>query len=188
MHAKPGIVHALAFLDPHIVANLPANAVTVVITGDNLPNDNTAAVLNPDASGVVAVQVGVVILITVQADVLYSEIRCLFRRHDGKQRSDRGIADFPGVLTQRAVQFKAVAAARDQGALDHHGGLGVGIDGANTDGIADLEAGSVRQGNLLVIPVGIFGKGGFDGGFLDQDGFGAASLKSHMIVKTNRGA
>ena len=60
MQAELGIVGAEAVFDDDVMADLPADAVAVVVVGLDLANGHPAAILQEDAAAVVAVEVGVV--------------------------------------------------------------------------------------------------------------------------------
>ena len=60
VQAEAGVVVAVAVLDDHVVADLPADAVAVVVAGRHAADRDAAAILQEDAAGVVAVEVVVV--------------------------------------------------------------------------------------------------------------------------------
>ena len=74
VQTEAGVIVAVAILDQDIVADLPTDAVAVVIAGRDAANGETITVLEEDAAGVVAVQVIVVGFVAVERDVFDDDI------------------------------------------------------------------------------------------------------------------
>src|SRR5262249_49082838 len=74
VQAQAGVVVAVAALHDDVVADLPADAVAVVLAGRDLPQGHAVAVLQEDAAGVVAVEVLVVLPVAVEGDVLNDDV------------------------------------------------------------------------------------------------------------------
>ena len=50
VQAQAGIIAALTVFHPYVMADLPADTVAVVVAGDDVADQNAAAVLDPDAA------------------------------------------------------------------------------------------------------------------------------------------
>src|SRR6185369_15434204 len=70
MQAQTGMVFRNAVLDEHIMANLPTDAVAVVVARLHTADGDTTAILEKNAAGVVAVEVVVVRLVPVEREIL----------------------------------------------------------------------------------------------------------------------
>ena len=92
MQTQPGVVVAVAVFHHDVVADLPTDAVAVVVAGRHLAHGDAIAILQEDAAGVVAVEVVVVIAIAVQREVLDDDVGDVLAakdRKEGRQRSPR---------------------------------------------------------------------------------------------------
>ena len=54
MHAVPGVIVAMTILDSDIMTDLPTDSVAIVVTSGDTAKLDSAAILNPDRTGVVA--------------------------------------------------------------------------------------------------------------------------------------
>ena len=66
VQSQIGIIDAMATLDHDIVANLPTNAIAVVVAYGKVAHRDAAAILQPDAAAVVAVEIVVVGSVSVE--------------------------------------------------------------------------------------------------------------------------
>ena len=155
VQAQPRVIVAVTVLDRHVVADLPTDAVAVVIPRRDLPDQHVAHVLQEDAATVVAVEVLVVLAVAVERELLDDEVLRLFARHEREERRAGRVARRPEVLPQGAIQFEAVARAGDQRSLENFGPAVVRILGDQRYAIADLEALGIDERDLLVVPVRI---------------------------------
>ena len=187
MQAQAGVVVALAVLDEHVVADLPGDAVAVVVAGDHAAEGQPAAILGEDAARVVAVEVVVVGAVAVERQVLDRDVRDVLGREQGEEARGGGLALLePEVLAEGLVELEAVARAGHERPLDDDGPAGVGILGPQADAVADLEPAGVGQGHLLVVPVGAGRELGRDRGLLDQDRFRPAAQEADARRQIDR--
>ncbi len=70
MQAEVGVVVAVAVLDDDVVANLPTDAVAVVVASLDAAYRHAVAILQEDAAGVIAIEVIVFLAVAVERDVL----------------------------------------------------------------------------------------------------------------------
>ncbi len=185
VQAEPGVVVAVAVLDPHVVADLPADAVAVVVAGRHAAQGDPPAVLQEHAAGVVAVEVGVVLLVAVQGDVLDGDVGDVLAAQDREQGRSGGVALEPEVLPQGPVELEALAGAGDQGALDDGTAAGVRVARPQADAVAHLEAVGVGEGDFLVVPVGVGRQPGGPRGLLDQHRVGPAAEDADVRPQEN---
>src|SRR5205814_2498181 len=106
-----------AILDQHVVADLPTDAVAVVVFRVNAADNNAAAILEKNAAGVVAVEQVIVSLVAVEGEVLDDQIGNVLPTEDWKERGYRGVAELPKILPQRAIELEAIALPRDERAF-----------------------------------------------------------------------
>ena len=85
MHAKIRVVMAVTILNDHIVANLEADSVAVVIASRHSAKCVTIAVLQKDAAAIVAVEVFAVLAIAIERDILNDHIGRVFACQQRKQ-------------------------------------------------------------------------------------------------------
>jgi len=78
MNAQVGIVVAVAVLDLHIVTDLKADAIAVIISRGDISNRVTITVLQKDTATIVAIQIGIVFSIPVQGQIFNQDIFCIF--------------------------------------------------------------------------------------------------------------
>src|SRR5262245_20096683 len=140
MQAEPRMVVAVTVLHPHVVADLPADAVAVVVAGRHLAYRDAVAVLEEDASGVVAIQVSFVRLVTVQGEGLDGHVGDVLATEEREESSGGGIAHLPEVLAEGSVELEAVARPSYQRPLDHGRAAVVRVLAAQTDAVAEPEA------------------------------------------------
>ncbi len=75
MEAQSGMVVAVAILDADVVTDLPTDAVAMVVPRDDLADRHVRTILEPDASGIVAVEQIVPGLVAVDGEVLDDDAR-----------------------------------------------------------------------------------------------------------------
>src|SRR5262249_27794435 len=86
MQAQPCVVLADAVLNDHIMANLPTDAVAVIVACSHVIYVNAVAVLKKDASGIVAVQFSIILPIAIQHEPLDADIVHHLAADDREQR------------------------------------------------------------------------------------------------------
>src|SRR5215831_4959196 len=100
---------AVTLFHVNVMTDLPADAVAVVLASSHLTNADVPAVLEEDTTRVVAVQVGVLCLVTVERQVLDGDPGNLLTAQDRKERGRRGLALLPQVFAQGLVKLETVA-------------------------------------------------------------------------------
>src|SRR5262245_65679247 len=108
----------MAILDSHVVGNLPANSVAVVVAGRHAANDDAIAILQKDATRMVAVQIVIVLLVAIEREIFADHVTNIFTTEDRIQRGARAVAHEPESLAQRPVYLDAGAGASDQRRCD----------------------------------------------------------------------
>src|SRR3979490_1419111 len=101
------------------MANLPADAVAVVVLGRDAANGDAAAILEEDAAAVVAVEVGVLGAIAVEGQSFDGEGGDVLGGGEGEDGGRRRVAHLPIVFAQGAIELEAIAGAGDQGAFEN---------------------------------------------------------------------
>src|SRR5262249_34827454 len=103
MQTELGVVFGRAILDKHIVANLPAYAVAVVVAGGNVAYFDAVAVLEKQATPVVAIEVLILRPIAIESEVLDRHVAHVFAGDQWKNGHCDGIAELPKVVPQRPI-------------------------------------------------------------------------------------
>ena len=80
MQAQVGVVVAMAAFDPHVVADLPTDAVAMVVPRHEVAKREPGTVLAENAAGVVAVEMFVLRSVPVEGEVLDRSRRKSLRR------------------------------------------------------------------------------------------------------------
>ncbi len=75
---------AVAILRQHVVANLPAYAIAVVVARRDFAISDPVAVLHPDTAGVVSVQISVVRFIAVERYIFDGDVRNVLAAEQGE--------------------------------------------------------------------------------------------------------
>src|SRR5262249_38063684 len=158
MQSQAGVVATLAPLNRYVVADLPANAVAVVVARHHVPDRDVGAILKEDAPRVVAIKFIVVSLVPVQGQVLDGHLGNELAAQEGKQGGPGRLASDPKVLPQLLVELKSVPGSGDQGPLDDRRPAVVRIGCAQTNSVAYPESLRVGECDLLVVPVRIGGQ------------------------------
>src|SRR5579862_2860657 len=127
------------------MADLPADAVSVVIARDYVAHGDPVAVLHPDAAAVVPVQISIIRFIAVDGDVLEGDIRDVLAAEQRKQCFHCRFPHEPDVLTQPGIELEPIAVASNERSLDHFGATGRRVLCTDTNAIADLEAFGVDE-------------------------------------------
>lgn len=70
MDSQVGVVVRVAVFNDNVVADLKADSVAVAVAGFDMANRVTIAVLQEDAAARIAVQIGVVLPITIECQIL----------------------------------------------------------------------------------------------------------------------
>ena len=186
MQAKVCMVEAAAVLDDDIVADLPTEAVAVVIARGDLPDADVVAILQEDAAAIIAVQVIVGGAIAIEREVLDGDLFYAVARKDGKERRASGFAQLPEILAKWPIEPEAIAAVGDQRPFQDDCRASVGILGLQTDAVAERESGAVCQRNLLVEPVGIGRERRAGRRFLDKDGLVSLADQADIRAQIDR--
>ena len=84
MQTQAVMPFAYTALNHHIVANLPTNAIAMVVAGLDSADGDTPAVLQKNAAGVVTVQLGVVGPVAVEGEIFDPHIFDLLTAEQGK--------------------------------------------------------------------------------------------------------
>lgn len=74
MQAEVLVVFADAVFDDDVVADLPGDAVTVVVAGGDAADVDAVTVLDEDATGVVAIEFGVVRAVAIEHEVFDAQV------------------------------------------------------------------------------------------------------------------
>src|SRR3954464_14992591 len=118
MQAETRVIRTLAILDHHIVADLPTDAIAVVVSSDHPTNLNAVAVLHEDAARVIAIELIVVVAIPIEHEILDADVLHEFTAEDREQGGCGGVVHLPEILAQGLIELEAVACARHQRALN----------------------------------------------------------------------
>ena len=86
MQAEAVMMFRNAVLDSHVVANLPTDAVAVVVFRVDPANRDAAAILEKNAAGVIAIQRVVVRPVAVEREILDLEIGNILAAQDREKR------------------------------------------------------------------------------------------------------
>jgi hypothetical protein len=78
MNAQSGVIVAVTILDDHVVTDLKADPVAVVVPGFHLADREAVAILEKDATRVVAVEIFVVLAVPVERKVLDDNVGRVF--------------------------------------------------------------------------------------------------------------
>ena len=109
MQTQIGVVVAVAVLNDDIMTNLPTDPVTVVIARRHVATCDAIAVLHEDTTGVVPIQILVLLAIAIESNVFDHDVRNVISRENREQRCRGGLSHQPKVLSQRTVQLKSVS-------------------------------------------------------------------------------
>ena len=104
----------------------------------------------------------------------------------GNRRQGLRLAQEPHVLAQGAVELETVAALRHQGSLDDFGGSGGYVLDAQADAIADAKTARIREGDLLIVPVGILREPGGERRLFKYDGIRTAAEDTDVALQVDR--
>ena len=74
MQAQVCVVVAVAVLHDHIMTDLPADAVTIIVVRSQPSHLNVVAILQPDTASVIAVEVCVILAIAIEGKVFNNNI------------------------------------------------------------------------------------------------------------------
>ena len=92
MQAEVRVVVAVAVLDDDVVADLPTDAVAVVVARGDAADGVCGCSPGRKAAGVVAVQIVVVLFVAVEREVLDSDIGGVLAAEDGERAAGGGLA------------------------------------------------------------------------------------------------
>src|ERR1043165_3567707 len=108
MQSEAAMILRNAILHQYVVANLPTDAVAVVVLGVHAADRDEVAVLEKNAASVVAVEVVVVLAIAVECEVLDLDVGNELAAEDGKKRRDGRVAKPPEIFAQWPVDVEAI--------------------------------------------------------------------------------
>ena len=97
MEPVSGVVVAVAAFHQHVMANLPAQPVAVIVARGEVAQGHANAVLQPDAAGIIAVQVGVIGLVAVQREIFNRDVGNVLAAEEWEQSLHRGFAGQKGI-------------------------------------------------------------------------------------------
>src|SRR5262249_39420396 len=117
MQAQTGVVVRMAIFDRRVMADLPTDAVAVVIAGGHTSHVNAIAILEKNTAGIVAIEIRVLLFVAVECDVLNRDVGNFLAAENWKERRDLGLAHEPIVFAQSPIEFKTLAVASDQRSL-----------------------------------------------------------------------
>src|SRR5262249_24876695 len=152
-----------------VVADLPTDAVAVVVARDYAADRKALTVLEEKAAGIVAVEIAVVLAIAIQGNVFDGDIADVLSGDDREKTGDSGVVDAPEVVAQRPVQLEAVPGAGHQRAFQDDLSATALALGAEADTVPESETGGILKGDLLVEPIAVRRELGGDRGFLEKD-------------------
>src|SRR6266849_1135858 len=149
------MIMTVALLDHHVVADLPADTVPVVVPGCYLADGDVRAALQEDATRIVAIEVVILGPVAVECEILDGDVANLVPTHNRKERGSSGFTRQPEVLSWRAVQLKTPAGASNERPLDDRRAAVMGISRPQANAISHLKSLGVHQRDLLIVPVRI---------------------------------
>ena len=85
MDTKVRVIMAVTIFDDHVVADLKADAIAVVVAGFHVAKHVAIAILQKDTASVVSVEVFTVRTIAVERNVFNQHIRCMLTGQQWKQ-------------------------------------------------------------------------------------------------------
>ncbi len=103
MEAEVGVIYCLAVMKLDIIADLEAETISIVVSGNNVLESPAVAILDEDSTGEVAVDVLVVITVAVEHYVPDNNIVHVFSSKDWKNSRSGGIFIYPKVLFGQPV-------------------------------------------------------------------------------------
>ena len=186
MQAKAIVALTHAILDEHVVANLPTDAVAIVMARRDAADGDPIALQEKDAARVIAIEVLVPGAVAVEDEVFDGDVGDVFTGNNRKQRRDLGAAEPPEILPQTLVEFEPVTGARHERALHGLRLSTATVLRAQANSIADFEAGRIGERDFLVKPIAVLREGCGDGRLLDEDRFGTAAEQAHLRMEVNR--
>src|SRR5262245_44198141 len=98
VQAELGVVLGGAALGEDVVANLPADAVAVVVARDDAAENEAVAVLEEEAAAVVAVEVLVLLAVAVERQVFDPGVGDVLPGDEGEDGHRDGVAHAPEVF------------------------------------------------------------------------------------------
>ena len=98
MQAQVCVVVTVTVLHNNVVADLPADAVTIIVVCSQATHLNTVTVLHPDTAAVITVKVCVVLAIAVEGQVFNRNILNVFTTEKRKQRAAGWLSGKPEIL------------------------------------------------------------------------------------------
>ena len=98
MQAQIGVVVTVTVFHNDIVADLPADAVTIVVVCGQATHLNTVAVLQPDTASVIVVDVCMVLSIAVEGKVFDRNILNVFTTEKWEQSAAGWLSGKPEIL------------------------------------------------------------------------------------------
>ncbi|MBA7636013.1 hypothetical protein ES703_43626 [subsurface metagenome] len=98
MEAEVGVIYCLAVLKLNIIADLEAETISIVVSGNNVLEAPPVAILDEDSTGEVAVDVLVFIAASVEHYVPDNNIVHVLSSKDWKNSRSRGIFIHPKIL------------------------------------------------------------------------------------------
>src|SRR5262245_1350201 len=145
----------MAILDSHVVGNLPANSVAVVVAGRHAANDDAIAILQKDATRMVAVQIVIVLLVAIEREIFDDHVTNIFTTEDRIQRGARAVAHEPEIFAQRPVELEAVSVASHQRPFEHLFPAIARVFCPQAHAVANAKAAWLDERDLLIEPIAV---------------------------------
>ena len=159
MQAEVGVVVAVAVLDRHVVADLKADAVAVVVAGRHVADRVAVAVLQEDAAAVVAVEVLVVRPVAVERQVLDHDVGRVLAGRAAETATSRSACPSSHRFSRRpSSSLKRLPERATSVRLMTSRPAVVRVLRPQHDAVADAEAARVLERDLLIVPVGVVGQ------------------------------
>ena len=153
MDTKVRVVMAVTVLHDHVVADLKADAIAVVVAGFHVAKRVAIAILQKDATSVVAIEVFAILTISVERNVLDQYVCRVFAGQEWKQRCAGWLAAGPEIFAKSVVQLEAISIASHQRSLNDRRAVVMRICRLQNDAIADLKRIRILHGDFLIVPV-----------------------------------
>ena len=106
MKPQASMVMAVAVLHQDVMTDLPTNAVAVVVARGHFPHRDSVAVLQPDATRVIPIQISVVRFVAVDRDVLKGDVVYVFAAEKREQCFHLGLRHQPNVFRKARSSLK----------------------------------------------------------------------------------
>ena len=138
------MIVAVAIFRQHVMADLPTNAIPVVIPRRHTAHRDPVAVLHPDTACIIAIQISVIRFVSIQRDVLDGHAGDVLAAEQREEALHLRLAHEPNVLAQSGVELEAIAIAGQERALDYLGSATRHILDSQANPVANLKSVRIR--------------------------------------------